>query len=278
MMRIRLVLLAFLLSLVFTGDAEAQSKLSSQQPPSQIKSSRLGANNGPTQPAPTVNFPTSQEIAEAIASGIERAAKNREAIYYPPPPDSSGWYFTLFTVIFTGLLVVVGGSQCYLIFWTLKATEIAANAAKDAAEHIPRIERAYLFGGPAEYGTTITDNLEQVTIVISVQNYGKTPGVLIETYGEIVSEIPKLPPDSYKIENKYRFDIVYSAGAPARVLPDHSFSGTYYLPSFFIGYVKYTTITDDATHTSYWCVTNKNISGSRYEWLIAEARGWNSYD
>jgi len=50
-------------------------------------------------------------------------------------------WFNFFLVGFTGLLAVIGAGQCYLIFRTLKATEIAADAAKGAliATARPRI-------------------------------------------------------------------------------------------------------------------------------------------
>ena len=57
------------------------------------------------------------------------------------PQGKCGVWFNFFLVGFTGLLAVIGAGQCYLIFRTLKATEIAADAAKGAliATARPRI-------------------------------------------------------------------------------------------------------------------------------------------
>ncbi len=120
------ILLDTVLFVAFLYGAMAQSQ---QYPQPQIERSKLGKNNSHAQPTPTVNFPTSQEITDAIAAGIERANNKRET---EPPPDYS--WFNVFLVVFNGLLVVVGGVNCYLIFWTLKATKIAADAAKKSAE------------------------------------------------------------------------------------------------------------------------------------------------
>jgi hypothetical protein len=116
----------------------AQSQQYSQP---QIENSKLAKEKGPAQPSPTMNLPTSQEITEAIAGGIERADEERETRHPAPPPDYSGWWFNFFLVGFTGSLAVIGAGQCYLIFRTLKATEITADAARGAliATARPRI-------------------------------------------------------------------------------------------------------------------------------------------
>jgi hypothetical protein len=120
--------LGVVLLVALSCDAVAQSQ---QYPQPQIKDSKLGKDNSHAQPPPTVNFPTSQEITDAIAAGIERANEKRETNYHAPPPD---YWLNFFLVIFTGLLVVVGAMNCYLIFRTLKVTEIAVDAAKKSAE------------------------------------------------------------------------------------------------------------------------------------------------
>ena len=137
MLRYRVPLGIALLA-AFPCGAMAQSQKYSQP---QIENSKLAKEKSPAQPSPTVNFPTPQEITEAIASGIERADEKRETRHPAPPPDYSGWWFNFFLVGFTGLLAVIGAGQCYLIFRTLKATEIAADAAKGAliATARPRI-------------------------------------------------------------------------------------------------------------------------------------------
>ena len=170
---------------------------SQQYSPTQSKNSKLSTNSTPAQPAPTANFPTIKEITESIANGIERADKKHDTSHPPTPPDNSGWWFNLFLVGFTGLLVVVGGTQCYLIFWTLKATEIAANAAKDAAEGLPKIERAYLFLEKVTFSTThsiihaTTDAEGKISqfhitgVDLRFTNHGKTPGIVREVFATV---------------------------------------------------------------------------------------------
>jgi hypothetical protein len=94
----------------------------------------LKKNDGTAQTATALTVLTPQQITDAIATGIERANERHDASHPLPPPDNSGWWFNLFLVVFTGLLVVAGGGQSFLIFWTLKATQTAARAAQVAAE------------------------------------------------------------------------------------------------------------------------------------------------
>src|SRR3954453_9014624 len=70
-------------------------------------------------------------------------------------------FFTFVLALFTGIL---GLSTVGLWIQTRKA----ADAPKTAAEHIPRVERAYMFGGPAENGTWFDDPPGNVKIVIKV--------------------------------------------------------------------------------------------------------------
>ena len=78
---------------------------SHQHPKAKIEDSKLGANNSPAQPAPAPTYPTIQEITEAIANGIERAANKHETENHTPPPNDSNWWFNLVLAGFTGLLV-----------------------------------------------------------------------------------------------------------------------------------------------------------------------------
>ena len=108
------------------------------------------------------------------------------------PPDYSGWWFNALLAGFTGLLVVVGGINCLLIFWTLKATTTAANAAKAAAEVLPILERAYLFFDK------VTDiGFEFVPIVISTDFYGGS------TYGPDIC-VPKGAGLAFNVVNRGR--------------------------------------------------------------------------
>jgi hypothetical protein len=128
--------------LLLTSVAVAQSPPDSEP---QSKDSPVSDQQGPTQPSPAVNLLTPEQITKAITDGIEAAAKQYETKHPAAQPDNSGWLFNLLLTVFTGGLVVVGGAQCFLIFWTLQATEVAAKAAQTAAEAIQITERPYIF-------------------------------------------------------------------------------------------------------------------------------------
>ncbi len=76
-----------------------------------------------------------------------------------------------------------------------KSTRIAAVAAKESADHIHRVERAYIFGDVfIEFGQDLSvlsrapDNM-----VICVSNYGKTPGEVTRIAIEYCDKIPNIP-------------------------------------------------------------------------------------
>ena len=56
-----------------------------------------------------------------------------------------------------------------------------ANAAKIAAEHLPAVERAYVFGGP----TDLFLLHDQASVRLAMQNYGKTPAVIRGVAGRV---------------------------------------------------------------------------------------------
>jgi hypothetical protein len=172
-----------------------------------VESGQLGTNQSAEQPAPTMNFPSLQEITEAIANGIESAEKQRDANHPAPPPDSAGGYLNLLLAIFTGLLVIVGGANCFLIFWTLKATQTAADAAKKSADVA---ERALVeLEGPFLYPVAITNDIRdsfrrfilndnpatphnpaEPIIKFAVKNYGRTPALPQSVIANLFSGMP----------------------------------------------------------------------------------------
>jgi hypothetical protein len=58
------------------------------------------------------------------------------------------------------------------------STRDTALAAKAAAEHIPRVERAFIHGGVHPDGRTLVCNDERIRVRFSMANYGKTPGFI----------------------------------------------------------------------------------------------------
>jgi hypothetical protein len=102
-------------------------------------------------------------------------------------------------VIFTGGLVAVGIGQCFLIFRTLKATEIAAAAAKKSADAIPALERPWIFVEKAhlkrreDAGSPIIPNYFSISFVC--RNVGRTPAIIEEFFVKIHDKrtIPDIP-------------------------------------------------------------------------------------
>jgi hypothetical protein len=93
-------------------------------------------------------------------------------------------------------------AQAYFLKGTLEATKTAAIGARMAAEHIPRVERAYVSGGATiqwemKEEIRITGNVlvpdRPRWLVITVDNYGKTPAYVSHIAWSVcpVSELPK---------------------------------------------------------------------------------------
>ena len=160
-------------------------------------------------------------------------------------------------------------------------TATVANATKAAAEHIPRVERAYMFAGPANNRTKFDSPPGTVKVIITVSNRGKTPGVLIESFGQFLPAWPKVPPSQYDFSSggtKWSEDLVFGANT-IEEMPNREFVGVKYRKIFFIGYIKYRTVIDDLVHTSYWCVSPRRVSNVMEEWgIVEQATGWNSFD
>ena len=212
--------LAFLLALI--GDCAARSHYPKPKP--QNKTSQLSEQQRSAQPSPPINYLTSEQITKAVTDGIEAAAKQYETNHPALPPDNSGWWFNFWLVVFTGGLVAVGGAQCFLIFWTLKATQVAARAAQAAAEVVPNVERAYLFFS----ATTCDDFRPDMSFVGTTpdifeieyrhKNSGRTPALLsrVQIGAGYLKEPPKK--DSYPID--YELETVLAIGSDMESRPN----------------------------------------------------------
>jgi hypothetical protein len=143
-----------------------------------IEHTKLTTKHVDAKQTPPVEFPTTQQITDAVANGIERADEKHEASHPPTPPDKSGHFFNSLLVIFTGLLVAVGIGQGFLFFFTLKATEKAANAAALSANAAMGVARGSLILTHldfADMGTASFDaKLQCPKIAVQFVNYGQT--------------------------------------------------------------------------------------------------------
>jgi hypothetical protein len=83
--------------------------------------------------------------------------------------------------LFTYCLVLVGYFQAHWLQKTVDATLTAASAAKEAAEYIPRVERAYLFlhDEIRDFHLALAPG-QLSTVRIAFKNHGKTPAIIIE--------------------------------------------------------------------------------------------------
>ena len=79
---------------------------------------------------------------------------------------------------------------------TIAAAQKAADAAEQSANHVSRAERPYIFGGFGKREVaTEEDRGEYIAAVVTMANYGRTPGVLktIKVGTAKLSELPDLP-------------------------------------------------------------------------------------
>ena len=183
------MLKALLSVLIWVTIPSAIAQVSPQvkpQPRPQIEGSPFNTQQRDTNQTPPQPVLTPQQIAQAIADGIATAAKKYEANHPPQPPDNSGWWVNFFLAIFTGALVVVAAAQCYIIFWTLKATQDAAEAATLSAQAAIGLELPKLFVTKIELEPLANQNAasEIRKIIVTITNYGRTPAFLTHESAE----------------------------------------------------------------------------------------------
>jgi hypothetical protein len=189
MLKLCTAVLGFAFFLALIGDCSARSHHPKPKP--QGKTSQLSEQKSPAQPPPASNSLTPQQIEQSITDGINAAAKEYENRHPTMPPDNSSWWFNVLLVVFNGGLVGVGVTQCFVIFWTLKATRTAANAAKQAVDALPVVERAYVYPVVIGHGAIdqcIRAGLDSedddvpapmsAELTFKFKNFGKTPALL----------------------------------------------------------------------------------------------------
>jgi len=249
---------------------ESWSEPIQKQAKSQSKSGKLPEQKSKNQQKPTENIITTQILVDAISRAIDAYTQKTKATQNPLPPDNSYWWFSFFLTIFTGLLVVVGGIQCYIIFNTLKETQKAANAAKESADALPTMERAYLFSKvePSREIKIIHEGFEYdkgLEALLFVKNYGKTPAIIKEI-GFYGYKFDSLPDDDNLIISYIHPPRVAFIGNTEGFVEEDRFDFTlikedewvslcFDPPKLFIycvGYIKYTTIFNKE-HCHYFC-------------------------
>lgn len=174
-------------------------------------------------------------------------------------------------------LLVVASIIAFFTGEIAAATRRSVDYARRQAENLPRLERGYVFVSQVDKSTWVSADNERIMVAVDVRNYGRTPTILIESYGEFLSAPPDVRPAKYPFAdaNRQTHQIVLAPGAPALRLDDRFF-GRFVEPAYFLGYVKYRDVFR-ATHVSCWCLKSKRV-GEGWVWEPAGVAGWDDYD
>jgi hypothetical protein len=161
------------------------------------------------------------------------------------------------------LTILLALAMLALWFYTRRV----ANAARIAAEHVPAVERAYVFGGP----TDLFLLHDQASVRLAMQNYGKTPAVIREWLVEFVAQEPRGRKPAYDETKRTTVNEIlepYKLFSPPTV-----FRSEIPAPFFIVGYIVY----DDVfrkSHRTRFCVSVARDGKAAY----AGHPAWNDYD
>ncbi len=152
-----------------------------------------------------------------------------------------------------------------LLLWIY--TRRVANAARIAAEHVPAVERAYVFGGP----TDLFLLHDQASVRLAMQNYGKTPAVIRGWVVEFLAQEPRGRSPSYDEKRRTATNEILE---PDKLFsPVAIFRSEIAAPFFIVGYIAY----DDVfrkSHMTRFCVGVARDGKAAY----AGHPAWNGYD
>jgi hypothetical protein len=163
-------------------------------------------------------------------------------------------------VTFTALLAF-----STLLLWIY--TRRVANAAKIAAEHLPAVERAYVFGGP----TDLFLLHDQASVRLAMQNYGKTPAVIREWSVEFVAQEPRGGKPTYDKSKRTTTNEILE---PFKLFsPPTVFRSEIAAPFFIVGYIGYEDVFRQS-HTTRFCVGVARDGKAAY----AGHAEWNVFD
>jgi hypothetical protein len=156
-------------------------------------------------------------------------------------------FYTFILAIFTGVLGVTAFVQIRYLRKADETARIAADAAKKSADagkisadHIPLVERAYIFGGPSKINT---EN-DITSLKISVDNSGRTPGIIKYICAEFGLELPSGSVPSYPNGKRILIDVAVNSSAglnpmdPAnKILIPSIYRTNVKHPHYFWGYI-----------------------------------------
>jgi hypothetical protein len=146
-------------------------------------------------------------------------------------------------------------------------TRRAANAARIAAEYVPAVERAYVFGGP----TDLFLLHDQASVRLAMQNYGKTPAVIREWSVEFVAQEPRGGKPAYDKSKRTATNEILE---PFKLFsPPTVFRSEITAPFFIVGYIGYEDVFRQS-HTTRFCVGVARDGKAAY----AGHAEWNVFD
>jgi hypothetical protein len=146
-------------------------------------------------------------------------------------------------------------------------TRKVANAARLAAEYVPAVERAYVFGGP----TDLFLLHDQASVRLAMQNFGKTPAVIRGWLVEFVAQEPRGKKPAYDEARRTEANEILE---PDKLFsPAMTFRSEIAAPFFIVGYIAYDDVFRKA-HVTRFCVGVARDAKAAY----AGHPAWNSYD
>jgi hypothetical protein len=227
-------------------------------------------NRAETNPdRPTYGFP-----AVKLVLTETKNSKTTQSEYYPHW-EPTGWWKKFFCdakitdvalTFFTYCLIIVGAFQARYLYHTVIATRMAA-------EHIPRVERAYIFLQVGQL-RTVEDSPGNIIgeVMVGVTNEGKTPATIQGIYGQFAPNEPVGRP-IYSGGRTIELDIA----APADrffVLAMAPFTTKEIREQYFFGYVEYLDIFKNILKSRFCFKINPTDS----KFSRAGSRAWNDRD
>jgi hypothetical protein len=259
------IVLAFLAA--NASDSWGQSKRPSQ-PQTQPTQQQTAPDQRGTENSPVVVkiLPTQENEEKAKADAKEHDEKRKL------DRDTLWLSAATVTIIFFQLLIFA--AQAYFLGGTLRATADAAKAAIEAAKHIPRVERAYLFVGPSKPRLMwkLNEDYQIIQVGLTFENQGKTPAILKGAYGEFSEVMPTADVPHYEGGQARLFDFSIAAGG--REEKQDLFESETLGPQYFYGWVEYDDIFREEIKISRFCV---KIDPDNIFIGLAGPRSWNDW-
>jgi hypothetical protein len=162
-------------------------------------------------PPPPITY---EQAAHSVYCAQTKGCETHKAKSLWIPEDATG-FFTLWIAAFTCVLAI--GT---LFLWD--ATKKSADAAKASAEHIPRVERTYVFlWHELKYRITpnaIPDTGDILEVQFALRNQGKTPAILRQINVDI-RVMERYPTDFRQIASDMPPGLVLSADETTPFFP-----------------------------------------------------------